>query len=714
MAAPQMLLEDWLDDLCVRFIINLPQEDLSSVARICFQVEEAQWFYEDFVRPLDPTLPSMSLRTFCLRIFQHCPLLASFSAENHAQAFEEFLQYKTRVPVRGAIMLNQAMDSVVLVKGWKKGSSWSFPRGKINKDEDDLDCAIREVYEETGFDIRAAGLVPSHKPKSIEITMREQQLRLYVFRDIPMDTDFQPRTRKEISKIQWYKLSELPAFRKKGDKAAQYHDGGAGNQATKFYMVAPFLVPLKKWIASQKKINQKRAAQVTQANLAPQFSAPDEAFSVDDETWATDQRGVPDGPIPAETLSGATLGLQPLLKMKQQAETPQQPPQQSQPENKGSALLSILQAGSSLSRDMTNLPQTPLDLSVAEPPPLPRNPHHHTNQLHAASHETLEKGPPPSFRLGSNHEPVTLNAMPMQSYKYNPPRPPPHAAGVAQQQQRARRDISLAHQQPLLPQAMQDTLIKSASHGSPASYEANRVQLQPGQGQGPLYYMSSPAPTHHVAQDSRTAQLDGHSMTLMTIMNRDTTPAPPPYNNDSVQTHQASVMRPPYGNHGLQGSGLLPPQTRQSHSGPLERDTHGNQMPLVHRPAQAAIGGQTPVQPVRLLQRGQNLGDELHGRLPRYEGLANQPQSTQGAQTVRSSGAASRRTRASDEQKMQLLSLFGRPQNEASGGDRDQRQSGPAVVTSPQRERESGTPMSPADQSFVLEYLQSVTNNVGR
>lgn len=32
----------------------------------------------------------------------------------------------------------------LLVKGWK-GSSWSFPRGKKNKDEEDHKCAIREV-----------------------------------------------------------------------------------------------------------------------------------------------------------------------------------------------------------------------------------------------------------------------------------------------------------------------------------------------------------------------------------------------------------------------------------------------------------------------------------------------------------------------------------------------------------------------------------------
>ena len=136
-----MQLEDWLDDLCVRFIINLPPEELESVERICFQVEEAQWFYEDFIRPLDPSLPSLPLRAFSLRIFQHCPLFSSWSAEHYTTAFAEFMAYKSRVPVRGAILLNDAMDECVLVKGWKKGANWSFPRGKINKDENDLDCA---------------------------------------------------------------------------------------------------------------------------------------------------------------------------------------------------------------------------------------------------------------------------------------------------------------------------------------------------------------------------------------------------------------------------------------------------------------------------------------------------------------------------------------------------------------------------------------------
>jgi mRNA-decapping enzyme subunit 2 len=196
----KMRLVDWLDDLCVRFIVNLPHEELQSVERICFQIEEAQWFYEDFIRPLDPALPSLNLRRFALLMFQHCPLSSSYSELHHTQAYEDFLAYKTRVPVRGAIMLNHDMTHAVLVKGWKKGAKWSFPRGKINKDEPDLECAIREVYEETGLDLKAANLVgPEETMKKISVNMREQNMVLYVFRSVPMDTYFEPRTRKEIS-----------------------------------------------------------------------------------------------------------------------------------------------------------------------------------------------------------------------------------------------------------------------------------------------------------------------------------------------------------------------------------------------------------------------------------------------------------------------------------------------------------------------------------
>ncbi|KAI9678649.1 MAG: mRNA-decapping enzyme subunit 2 [Caeruleum heppii] len=440
MAETKMQLEDWFDDLCVRFIINLPQEELESVERICFQVEEAQWFYEDFIRPLDPTLPSLSLRSFCLRIFQHCPLLSEFSQYHHSTAFSEFLAYKTRVPVRGAILLNDAMDHVLLVKGWKKGAHWSFPRGKINKDERDLDCAIREVYEETGYDITEAGLVKEEaEMKYIEVTMKEQNMQLYVFRGVAMDTHFEPRTRKEISKIAWHKLSELPTFKKKAQHQDQDENELAIN-ANKFYMVAPFLVPLKKWIAQQK----KRDAHAVTHNTVP-YQRHD---FITEEEPTTENEGVatihhlpsmPSGQseyqtIPTPLLDDSTsdpsaqlkqlLNIQPMGPASEQT-TSKGTPQMVSNEQRSNALLALLQRGHpkatvSEGQGQGQLPQTPLEAITRTPPP-PRSPQHH-HQQHPSS-KAPSSNPPPFSLAPAQGRTLTPNPPPSQPSPQRSPRP---------------------------------------------------------------------------------------------------------------------------------------------------------------------------------------------------------------------------------------------------------------------------------------------------
>ncbi|KAI9694196.1 MAG: mRNA-decapping enzyme subunit 2 [Bathelium mastoideum] len=419
-AEEKMQLVDWLDDLCVRFIINLPQEELESVERICFQVEEAQWFYEDFIRPLDPSLPSMSLRNFCLRIFQHCPLLSSFSQYHHATAFSEFLAYKTRVPVRGAIMLNEAMDQVVLVKGWKKSAAWSFPRGKINKDERDLDCAIREVYEETGYDLRGAGLVDDDgETKSIEITMREQHMKLFIFRGVPMGTNFEPRTRKEISKIEWYTLSDLPTY-----KQMKQHQHGHPEEefkASKFYMVAPFLVPLKKWIGHQRKKDAfnarhsgKQSAKipaidaVTEDETAGETSAQEEGpmaqVPSDFERLLSGLRGpratfvsdsLPEVLDASRSPPDPAGELKRMLSVSSTQPLPQQIPTQDQLTSAN--LLSILQGNSTAIRphEPSVLPlQTPAE-QINEAPVQPRSP----TKLHRTREPPIQTSEPPFFPI---------------------------------------------------------------------------------------------------------------------------------------------------------------------------------------------------------------------------------------------------------------------------------------------------------------------------
>ncbi|PPQ69638.1 hypothetical protein CVT26_001514 [Gymnopilus dilepis] len=230
--------EEVLEDLSSRFILNLPDEELASLERLCFQVEQAHWFYEDFIREENTKLPSLPLKKFSEMLFHACPLLHQWS-DDHEQAFNNFMQYKTRVPVCGAIMLNDAMDKCVLVKGWKASAGWGFPKGKINEVEPPPTCAIREVLEETGYNL-AGQLNPNDV---IELSIKEQKISLFIVSGVPEDFPFKTKTRKEISKIEWFRLTDLPTWKK--------------NKAVpgRFYLIAPFMGRLKAWINDRRRSN---------------------------------------------------------------------------------------------------------------------------------------------------------------------------------------------------------------------------------------------------------------------------------------------------------------------------------------------------------------------------------------------------------------------------------------------------------------------------
>lgn len=341
----------------------------------------------------------MHLRQFCLQLFQHCPLLSGFTSEQHLAAYEEFLAYKVRVPVRGAILLDESMERVVLVKGWKKGASWSFPRGKINKDEKDIDCTVREVWEETGFDIRAAGLIPENErdTKYIDITMREQHMRMFIFRDVPLDTYFEPKTRKEISKIQWYNLRDLPGFVRKNRNEA---DSGNTN---KFYMVAPFMSHVKKWIGQQRRKDE--AIVQTEEELVAYGLDAQQAVGEEPEPYAG-PTAAPSAPVDRSeelkqllSIGGPSMA---------QAQAPVQP-QMSQAKH----LLAMLQGGSQGQQNV-GPPQTPMDQINAFMPVQPESPHpRHPREVPMGYQQ-----PPPQF-------PLSPPRVPQQVQQGNMPYPPP-------------------------------------------------------------------------------------------------------------------------------------------------------------------------------------------------------------------------------------------------------------------------------------------------
>lgn len=117
------------------------------------------------------------------------------------------------------------------MQGYWSKSSWGFPKGKVNEQEDPARCAVREVLEETGFDI-------SHMISSefLEATVNDQLTRLYIIPGVPHDTKFIPRTRNEIRDVQWFSIADLPTNKKDAGTKLRL---GIGSSS--FFMVFPFV-----------------------------------------------------------------------------------------------------------------------------------------------------------------------------------------------------------------------------------------------------------------------------------------------------------------------------------------------------------------------------------------------------------------------------------------------------------------------------------------
>ncbi|WWD22542.1 hypothetical protein CI109_107035 [Kwoniella shandongensis] len=264
--------EEILEDLNARFLINLPKEEMSLV-RVYWQAEQAHWFYEDYLRPLNPLLPSLSQRHFTRLIIESSPLYKQLMKDggvDYDRVWEEYCSYKRMVPCCGGILINRNGDKCLMVRGYKSNAGWSFPRGKINLEESEEACAIREVEEETGFDL--TGMI--HSSDKIKTHINAQEVTMFIIKGIDEATVFETQTRNEIGAIEWVRLMDLPTWvGKRGPKRT----GGQGQK--KFYNVTPFVNPLKTWL-KEHGINPYMKPKKAQANsgfrdLQPyQFESP--------------------------------------------------------------------------------------------------------------------------------------------------------------------------------------------------------------------------------------------------------------------------------------------------------------------------------------------------------------------------------------------------------------------------------------------------------
>mmetsp|Transcript_10510 Transcript_10510/g.27521 ORF Transcript_10510/g.27521 Transcript_10510/m.27521 type:complete len:435 (-) Transcript_10510:868-2172(-) len=235
-AAVREKVNDAMDELLSRFILNCPDEDWEEPERLFFHVEQAFWHYLDFYVEADSTLPKCGMKDFAVFLFERAPNLRRFRAKVE-DMYNAFLMYKSKVPVYGAILLDPSLTHALMVRGFKSKSTWSFPRGKVNEAENEWDCAVREVWEETGCDCS-----PFLSQEYSEKVYQGQKIRLYFGLGVPLETAFAPVARNEVGGVEWHELRGLY-------KEEKLH--GPVPFSKKYYMVLPFLSDLRKWVAKK-------------------------------------------------------------------------------------------------------------------------------------------------------------------------------------------------------------------------------------------------------------------------------------------------------------------------------------------------------------------------------------------------------------------------------------------------------------------------------
>lgn len=104
----------------------------------------------------------------------------------------------------GIIMIVENEDyfetKFLLVQG--KSGIWSFPKGVSNCNESSMNCAIRELYEETGINIENEMLSEENKCKI-------GKNLYYILKVREEIKDFDIKDKKEIEKVEWVKFKDL-------------------------------------------------------------------------------------------------------------------------------------------------------------------------------------------------------------------------------------------------------------------------------------------------------------------------------------------------------------------------------------------------------------------------------------------------------------------------------------------------------------------------
>ena len=122
---------------------------------------------------------------------------------------DKYYKFIAKIPKAGAIIINKNNEIIFIKnKGFHK---WCLPKGKADFDENGIvtenidDCAVREVLEETGVNIK------SHIDLNNKIHIISKNLTLYIVKNFnSIYRDYTKSIPNEITKVEWIHIDKIP------------------------------------------------------------------------------------------------------------------------------------------------------------------------------------------------------------------------------------------------------------------------------------------------------------------------------------------------------------------------------------------------------------------------------------------------------------------------------------------------------------------------
>ena len=192
-----------LDNVQSLYLDDAQIYELSSdeILNIFNQLEKMMWYYNDHLKSNRYKIVNLySLLKIVFRKLKDEDI--KFLTNKYNNIIQE-------LPVAGIILVS---NNHVLLVQHNFSKKWSYPKGKIEKNETPLSAAIRECYEETGYD--ATNTIKENHLIIKKYDKYDKLAYFYVITDVPFDYPFKPQSQYEILATKWFLFDEKFSERK--------------------------------------------------------------------------------------------------------------------------------------------------------------------------------------------------------------------------------------------------------------------------------------------------------------------------------------------------------------------------------------------------------------------------------------------------------------------------------------------------------------------